>query len=472
MNRRDLMVVGALLLADILSTLEQTMVFTAMPTITREFDHSRDVLWLVTGGLLMGTMTCALAGRLGDLYGRSRMLLVVMGLACLGSTIAALAPSLSQLIAGTTLQGAGNAILPLALAVVRERFPTEKVPFYIGVMLTGSMVGALAGLLAGGLLVDNLGWQSIYFVSAGYAVAAMLAVGALVGVRGAKLLDEKRVAMICGALFAPAIAMLLFAITRIRDWGITDWRILSLVVASALIGGYWVRHQLREAYPLINLRLAVSRELGLPFLCISLIGLGTLQHTLILSMFLQQPQVTGAGLGLTATLAGYALMPVRVVGAVSSPAGGHLVQRLGVRAVMIYAALVAALGWLIIGLFPSYLPAVLLGAVLEGAAGVVVYAAASTAIVQAAPPDRIGEAAGLGAVMRAAMVAVGSQVIAQILATWPAQVDGHAAAPSERAYLVVFGYIGVTLLLMVGVASRMRGKEPYAAVAAEAAQSG
>ncbi|MDP3750024.1 MAG: MFS transporter [Phenylobacterium sp.] len=451
MSRRGLMVVVALLMADVLSTFELTMVLTAMPTITRSFG-STDVVWLVTGASLMATMVCALAGRLGDLYGRSRVLLIVMALAMLGSTIAAFATNLPMLIAGTSIQGAGSAILPLALALIRERFPSERVPFFIGVMLAGSMLGGLAGLLGGGLLVDNFGWQSIYGVSAAYAAVAIAAVWTMVGLGGARATDQRRVAMFRGAMFAPAIAMLLFAITKLRDWGIQDLRLLGLVAASLVIGGFWIRHQLREEHPLINLRLLVSPQMGIPYLCIALMALGTLQHTMILQMFLQQPLVTGAGLGLTATLASYALMPVRVVCVITSPVGGRLVQAFGPRSMLIYAAAAAAVGWAVIAAFPTLLPAVLAGAVIEGVAGGMLYTAASSAIVQGAPSDRIGEAAGLGAVVRAAALAVGSQVLAQILATWPVEAPTGGAMPSGQAYATSFIYIAATLLVMMGIA--------------------
>ncbi|WP_337185647.1 MFS transporter [Phenylobacterium sp.] len=447
---RDLAVLSALLMADILSTFELTMVYTAMPTISRAFDHASDVVWLVTAGLLVSATACALCGRLGDIYGRSRILLIVMGISCVGSFIAALATGLPQLIVGTALQGSAGAILPLALAIVRERFSTERVPLFVGILLSGSMVGAVAGLVIGGYLVDAIGWHSIYIVSGSFAATAILAVATVVGVRSDAAVGAQHTAMLRGVLFAPAIAMLLFAITKLREWGLADPRVLAPGLGAILIFVLWARHQLREEHPLIDLRLLRRRSMALPYLCICLLGLGAMQHTLVLSMFLQQPLATGAGLGLSATLAGYALVPVRIGGAVASPFGGSLVQKLGARTVLMLGAGLTGIGWLIIAAFQHSLPMIMVGMMLEGTAHIVIYVAASSAILQAAPNDRVGEAAGLGSVFRAAMVAVGTQFVAVLLATSSAAESG--GAPSQMAYSYVFTYVAVTCGLIVLIA--------------------
>lgn len=448
LTARDISILAALLMADILSTFELTMVYTAMPTIGRAFDHSPDVLWLVTAGLLVAATACSLCGRLGDLYGRSRVLLIVMGISASGSAIAVLASSLPQLILGTALQGAAGAILPLAMAIARERFSPERVPLFVGVLLSGSMIGAIGGLLIGGAIVDRVGWHGIYLVSAVFAGTALVVVFLVLGVGRAVERQAQPTAMLAGIMFAPAIAMLLFAVTKVREWGVGDARVYGPAVAAAAILVLWARHQLRQAHPLIELRLLANPSMALPYLCIGLLGLGAFQHTLVLSMYLQQGPSTGAGLGLTATLAGYALAPVRVGGAIASPIGGQLVNRLGVRPVIMIGAALTAFGWLIIALFKHSLVGVMIGMMIEGAAQIAVYVAASAAVLQAAPADRVGEASGLGSVFRAAMVAVGAQVVA-ILLSGPSSTIAQGA-PDSVSYGHVFAYVaGACGLIML-----------------------
>ena len=449
MTARETLMLTALLSADILSGLELTMIYAAMPTLTRTFGYSPEIMWLVSAGLLVGATSAALCGRLGDLYGRKRVLLIVMALAALGSVIAALAGALPVLIAGTAIQGVAGAILPLSLAIVREQFSEERVPFIIGLVMASSAVAAIAGLVLGGAIIDHFGWQGIFVVSAGFAAVALLAVRLFVPTSAARNSERGQVDMLRGVLFAPAIMMLLLAITKLKDWGWQDGRFVGLAAAALAVLILWWRHQLRQTYPLINVRLIATRGIGLAYLCIGLMGLGAMQHTLIMSMYLQQPAASAVGFGLSATMAGYAMMPVRLLGCATSPLGGRLVQIAGARSVLVLAMTLTAAGWATIMLFMDVLPLVILGMILEGGAFFVAYVAISSAIVQMSPAERVGEASGAAVVFRAAAASIGAQVVAQLLAAAPvvARDLPGSPMPSRSSFLLAFGFILATCVM-------------------------
>lgn len=250
--------------------------------------------------------------------------------------------------------------------------------------------------------------------------------------------------MFMGSLFVPAIAFFLFGVTEISSLGLHDWRVSGSLAVSIALAAIWVKHQLGQSNQLIDLRLMCSRDLGLPYLCIGILGLGALQHTYIMTQYLQASSSTGLGLGLTAIMTGYVLIPVRLAGVVGSLGGGRLIRLWGERSVMIAASFAVASGWLVLYAFPKVPSLIFIGMMVEGTAHMAIVVAISSAILRSAPIDRAGEAAGLVTVFRATMVAVGTPLLSSFLA------DGDAGEGS--GYLSAFIFIASISLLIALIA--------------------
>ena len=165
MNSRAIRILLILVIAEITSAFEGSMVYAALPAMMRHYGDPAAVGWVVTGYLLVATATAAIGSRLGDLFGRSRLLGIALLLAMLGSVISAFADQLSIVVLGRVIQGASAAILPLCFGLVREHLPASHVPFGIGVLAATASVAAGAGMLLSGVIVDQLGWQWIFWVS-------------------------------------------------------------------------------------------------------------------------------------------------------------------------------------------------------------------------------------------------------------------------------------------------------------------
>jgi len=146
--------VVALVIAEISSSLEVTMVYTALPSLTRAFHDPGGVGWIITACLLVSAAAAALCGRLGDLYGHRRLLLIVLAVTASGSFVSASSRSLPGIIAGASLQGSCGAILPLCLALIRQHAEPSRVPTTVGIVLAAATGSAAVGLALGGLLVD------------------------------------------------------------------------------------------------------------------------------------------------------------------------------------------------------------------------------------------------------------------------------------------------------------------------------
>ena len=156
--------------------LAQTTLIPALGELAAELDtDASGVAWTLTGYLLSAAVCTPIFGRLGDMFGKRRLLVISLSVFAAGSVVAALADSLELLVAGRVLQGAGGGIFPLCFAIIRDEFPREKVSSSIGLISATFGIGGGAGLIIGGVLVDGASYHWIFWLGAAMAaVAAVL----------------------------------------------------------------------------------------------------------------------------------------------------------------------------------------------------------------------------------------------------------------------------------------------------------
>lgn len=458
-GRREstLLVMGALVLAEAVASFEASMIYAALASFYRVFGDPIAIGWLVTGYMLVATATAAICARLGDIYGRKRVLLICLALAGAGSLLSAATTSLPVIIAGRACQGFAGAILPLCYGMVREYLPPGRVALNIGIVSATASGGAGVGLVVGGLLVDFGSWRAIFIASAALALIAIAAVWLFVPRRMER--SPARIDWLGGVLFVPGLCLLLYALGLGEEHG---WG--SPVQLAWLAGGLaflatWVFHELRIEQPLIDVRMAANRQIGLTMLIFFLMALGTMNLGQIVMVMLQQPVSTGVGMGLSATFAGLLHSPASVVGTIASPLCGWYAGRKGSRNAMILATAAATIAW--IGLAAAHgnvwivFGWLLLNSFALGAA----MAAAPNLIVEAAPAGRTSEATGLAQIARKIGMAVGAQLVAISMATSTVEAGG-GVFPAAEAYLLTYGWVALACMAALLVAACLPRRAP------------
>ena len=439
----------ALLIAEVSSAFEVSMIYAGLPTLRRVFGDPIGVGWVITSCFLVSAMAAALCGRLGDLLGRRLMLLICLSACGFGSLISAFSSTLSGLILGASVQGVAGAILPLCFGLAREALPQPRVPLAIGTIVAAAALGSGGGLMLGGAIVDRFSWNAIFFTSGSMAFFGALCVWLFVPSSVRQTAARKGIDMVRGVLFAPAIGGILFAVGKAKEWGWTDQRVLAIVAGSALLLAWWARHQLRQENPLINLRLFAERRVAIGYTCMALIALGTMQVAQIMSLFLQQPAWTLVGFGLTATAAGAFLLPSQLVGLVASPLSGKVAEHRGARIALLLGAAMVSIAWASIAMAHTNLWFVVCAIVLSAFGFSTVYAAIPNLIVEAVPPERTSEATGISSVIRATFMAVGAQMVSVLLAS--STIDDPARATvkysTDAAFTLGFVYIAAASIL-------------------------
>lgn len=433
-----------LILVEIVGSFQSSMIFAALPTISREFADPAQTGWLVTSYILVQAVMAALGGRLGDLYGRKIVLIILLLTSAFGSTISAFAPSLELMILGRAIQGVSGAVLPLCFGLAREHAPRERIAWCISIISATAAAGSAAGMVLSGAITQHAHWSLIFHVTMYLPLFAIAAMAVLP--RSAASASNRSIDYVGGILFAPAIAIILLAITLAPGWGWLAGRTLMTLLAGLVLFAIWIGHEARHPDPLINVRLLGRRQIAMANLLSAVLSLGSLQILLFMMALAQQPLWTGVGLGLTATAAALVKLPSNIVSVLIAPITGRLADRHGGRVPAICGSVLLIAGWSGMALLHHHLPFVVLTSVVIGAGVAMTMAAQPILAVEVSPEDRTSEVTGLISVVRFVFMAIGAQIVAFLLGTSVISAPGLGSYPAPEAFTGVFIFMVATAI--------------------------
>jgi EmrB/QacA subfamily drug resistance transporter len=435
--------------------LAQTMIVPALPEIQRTFGGDpADATWLLTAFLLTAAVATPLFGRLGDMYGKEHWLLISLGVFGLGSVVSALAGSLAVMIAGRAIQGAGGAIFPLAIGIIRDEFPREKVATGIGTISAMFGIGGGVGLVVAGVLVDGIGVAWIFWLSA--AAAALAAWATWKYVPESPVRVEAKIDWIGGILLSGALAALLLAVSEGNSWGWTSGGVLGLFAAAIVLTGVWAWWELRVVDPLVDLQLMRRRAVWTTNVAAFAIGLAMFGSFVLIPQLVQTPERAGYGFSASVTASGLFLLPSAVVMLFAGPVSGRLGTRFGSKLPLAIGAVFASAGYFWLAFLHDARIDIYLGSVLLGIGIGLAFAAMANLTVEAVPMNMTGIASAINAIMRQIGGAIGAQVSAAIVS---AHLVLGGTFPAESGYTTAFAMSGVGAIVALGVTFAIPARE-------------
>ncbi|MEZ7236494.1 MFS transporter [Rhodococcus sp. GXMU-t2271] len=447
------MIIAVLVAVEIISAFETSMVFAALPTFIREFDSdAATVGWAVTAFLLVAAASAAVCGRLGDIYGRERVLVVLLAVAAVGSLVSAIGDSIGSIIAGRAIQGVAGAILPLCIGVARAHLPAAKVPVAVALISGSAIAAGSASLLVAGVMIDYASWHMIFFVAAAYAVVALLLVLFVLPWRVAGG-TKQRVDYVGAIAFAPAIAALLLGISKSGAWGWDDTRTLGLVIGGSTVLALWVLWELRVTDPIVNVRMFADRKFALTMCATVAIMIGPMGvSTMIIPLVLQSPTTAPFGLGISPTNAGWLSFVGSIFGFVCTPLSGRITRAVGSRVSMLLGTVLFTIGSGMIIVFHDSVVGMAAMIITVSIATAFAFTALPNLVVEAVPEGNTSEAAGTNAVLRTAGQGIGTSVATMLLVS--SAGAGTGGLNSVAALMIVGGLLtlGMTLLIPRGSA--------------------
>lgn len=442
-------VLVVLLAAGVSFALSQTLVLPALSVIGREYEASATATsWVVTGFLLSASVATPIIGKLGDLYGKGRVLTGVLALFALGGLINALSGSIELLIAGRVLQGVAGGVFPLSFGIIRDTFPTARVPGAISLVSSVFGVGAGIGLPLSGVIVDHLDVSVVFWLS---LVAAPAALAAYRVIPETSIEPDQRVDWAGALLLSAALAMLLLGVTQAPTLGWGSPANLGLLLGGAALLGAWVVVEQRVAQPLIELGVLAQPAVAATNLTGLLTGLAMFSGFLLIPQVAQAPESTGYGLGASATVAGLLLAPSAVGQLVVGPFAGRLGVRVGFRSTLVLGSLLSASAFTLLAVAHDAAWHLALGGLLLGAGVAFSFASMANLIVAAVRQSEVGIATGINTVTRTLGGAFGAAVSTVVLAS-TAGADG---LPSGAGYRTAFGLAAAMALLAAASALRV-----------------
>ena len=335
-RERLALVVASVMLGMLLSSLDQTVVGTAMPTIVAELNGLSHYAWVFTAYMLTSTVMVPIYGKLSDIYGRKPFFLTGMAIFLLGSALSGTSQTMTQLILYRALQGFGaGAMMPIVQAIIGDVFPPVERGKWQGIMMAVFGLSAIVGPTLGGWITDNWGWRWVFYVNMPVGAAALL-VGALV-LPSVSRRSQHQIDYIGAAVLAAAAVPMLLAFSWAGTqyaWG--SWQVVSLFVFSAVMWVSFFVYESRIREPIISPRLFGNSIFSVSVVSTFLVSAGLFGAIMYLPLFVQ------AVIGVSATNSGEVLTPMMFGFIISSVVGGQLMSRTGTYKVIALIGLAIA----------------------------------------------------------------------------------------------------------------------------------
>ena len=337
---RTLLILGVAALA---FALAQTTLVPALPELMRALDTDESgVSWTLTGYLVAAAVFTPLVGRLGDMYGKRRMLVVSLLAFSAGSVVAAVSASLWIVVSGRVVQGIGGGIFPLCFAIIRDEFPRERVARGVGLMSAIAGIGGGIGLVLGGVLVDQVSYHAIFWLGAVMGIGA--AVSTQLFVPESPIRTPARLDVRGALVLAVGLVLPLIAISQAHDVGWGSARTLGLIGAGLVVLVFWVWLERRTPQPLADVALLARPTVLITNLTTLLVGFGMFGAFILIPQLAQTPTSTGYGFGVDATRAGLLLVPGCLAMLALGPLSGILGSRVGNKVPLAIGAFLTAAG--------------------------------------------------------------------------------------------------------------------------------
>ena len=454
-------VVPVLASAGITVALMQTLVIPLVPELPRLLHASAaGTAWAITATLLAAAVATPIMGRLGDMYGKRRMLLISIGLLVAGSVVAALSSSLIPMIAGRALQGLAAGVIPLGISIMRDELPAEKLGTATAQMSASLGVGGALGLPAAALLAENFSWHTLFWLSAALGVIVFGLV--LRFVPESSVRSGGRFDVLGGLGLSIGLISLLLAISQGADWGWTGGRTLSLfalAVVALLAWGWWER---RTGEPLVDLRTTARPQVLLTNLASMVFGFAMFAMSLVLPQLLQMPKATGFGLGQSMLASGLVMGPSGLVMLVAAPFSAKISKTRGPKVTLMLGAVVVAAGYGVGSVLMSSVWQLVLVSLLIGAGIGLAYGAMPALIMAAVPVSETAAANSFNTLMRSIGTSVSSAVAGVILAQLTISLGGYTL-PSQTGFRVVLLIGTGAALTALAIASFIPARKPVQA---------
>jgi len=436
----------------------QSLVAPALPDIQHALHTSENaVSWILTAYLLSASVATPLIGRLGDMYGKERLLMIVLALLSVGTLVSALAMSLPLMLVGRVIQGAAGGIFPLAFGIIRDEFPRERVAGAIGLMSALLGVGGGAGVILAGPIVDNVSFHYLFWLPLVPVVIATIATHLFVP--ESPIRRPGRVNWTGAALMSAGLSAVLLAVSETANWHWLSAKTLGCIAAGLVLLALWVRSESRSREPLVDMKMMRIRGVWTTNAVALLLGFGMYASFILLPQFVEAPARAGYGFGASVTQAGLFLVPTTVAMLIVSTQTGRLEKLFGSKPLLLVGAGLAFASFATLSVARGQRWEIYVASALLGSGIGLAFAAMANLIIENVGAGQTGVATGMNTVTRTVGGGFGGAATASLLAG----TVGLSGYPTAHGYTAAFAVCAVALAVGVVVGLGIPQRRPEAA---------
>ena len=447
-----------LAIAGLASSFMYTLVVPIQAKLPELLNASReDTAWVVTITLLAAAVITPISGRLGDMYGKRRIVLVLVAALIVGSVVAALSNGILGLIVGRALQGAVTGVVPLGISILRDVLHHDRVDGAIALISATLGVGGALGMPLSALVTQYSDWHALFWLAAGLGMLVFALV--LLIVPPSVLRTAGRFDYVGAAGLTVGLTGILLAISRGNEWGWASPAILACGIGGIAVLLAWGAYELRVPAPLLDLRVAARRPVLLTNIASIAMGFALFTSNVAYPQVLELPAPAGFGLSLLA--ASFIVAPAGLMMMLISPYSGRLAHTVGPRRLLVFGAiaLIVAYGYTL--LFSSEVWQLLVANILVGVGIGFGYAAMPMLIMRSVPQSETGASNGLNALFRSLGTSTAAAVIGAVLATMSTTQDDvqvPTAAAFQLSYVLGGAAAIVALVLALLIPQKPSGE--------------
>lgn len=450
--------IAVLTASGLIAAFMQTLVVPVVPHLPELLDTTTgDAQWVLTSTLLAAAISTPISGRLGDMYGKRRILLVLLGVLVLGSIISALSVTLIPMLVGRTLQGISLGVIALGISVLRDVIHPRNLARAVALVSATLGVGGAVGLPLAAVIAQNFDWHLLFWLASILGFVAFFAVLAIIPV--STLRTGGRFDFVGAIGLAIGLVCVLLAISKGTEWGWTSPLTLGVLGGGVLVLIAWGAFELHTPSPLVDLRVSARRSVLFTNLSSISIGFAFFVTSAALPVLLESPTAGGVGLGQSLIVTSLCLMPGGLMMFFVSGLAARLSTAKGPRTSLILgtaiiAAAFAAGPWLMTEVWHVVIVSTVVG-VGTGFA----YSSLPTLIMHAVPSSETAAANGLNSVMRTLGSTSSATVIGIVLATQTMEAAA-GIVPTAGAFQLIFvvgaavSAAGILLALFIPRAQR------------------
>lgn len=449
--------VAALAFAGLNSAFMFTLVVPLQGELPVLLDTSREnTSWVVTVTLLVAAVVTPIAGRLGDMYGKRRVVLVLILGLIVGSAIAALSTSIVGVLIGRGLQGLTMGVMPLGIAIMRDVLRPARLGTAVALMSATMGVGGALGMPIAAYIAEVFDWHLLFWMAA--ALGALSLLGVWFNVPEDSLIAGGRLDVPGAIGLAIGLTGILLFVSRGADWGWGSPAALTSVGIGAAVLVVWGFYELRAKHPLVDLRIAARPTVLITNLASIGMGFAMFSSNVTFPQLLELPPEVGVGFGLTMMQAALCIMPAGLIMMALSPLSGFLERSIGPRPLFTIGAFATASAYVFVLLWSSEVWHIVVANAIIGVGIAFTFAAMPMIIMSAVPAHETGVSNGLNALCRSMGTSSAAAVMGGVLAALSVEVDGRAI-PTSQAFEVCF-WISIAAAVVATVLTLLIPRAP------------